>query len=465
LASRKAGISLNEIPKTLQEAIEFTKEMGVRFLWIDALCIIQDDREDWATEAAKMASIYENAILTISATSSASANGGCFMPRSPTFSIQTDLTDYSYSNIFVRQPRAMSHDCIIGTTDGSGAAFAQGIQDRYPGLVRGWIFQERLLSTRILHCAWDEMIWECPESTKCECSFEGPIRDETPIGKEMFDLRSWERPSNVKTYARILMQGSTDLHKTVYIRFWAELLESFTMRKFTYPEDRLAALSSIAKKFSGFGLGQYYAGIWEEQVLLQLGWESLLETRLADDSCRIGQPSWSWASLNTRCSWFIEYIDEFYPIAKVLGIETELGSSEPTGQVRAGRLRLFTSTASAVIFFASDAFDKYTPRRSGALVWAKERNSSWQHMVYTDVGQTGQERSKDNDALNLDHLGDGVEVIIAPLFTFRHRRDVGGGYGFSLVLRERPDKTYQRVGMMQVVPSTDVDSARELIIV
>ena len=58
LKSRQISISSNEIPKTFQDAIKVTRWLGVKYLWIDSFCIVQDDVLEWQTEAAKMADIY-----------------------------------------------------------------------------------------------------------------------------------------------------------------------------------------------------------------------------------------------------------------------------------------------------------------------------------------------------------------------------------------------------------------------
>jgi hypothetical protein len=75
---RRRNIPWDIIPRTFQDAITFVRRLGLRYLWIDSLCIIQDDRADWERESAKMASIYTNAVLTIAATKSADSEGGCF---------------------------------------------------------------------------------------------------------------------------------------------------------------------------------------------------------------------------------------------------------------------------------------------------------------------------------------------------------------------------------------------------
>ncbi|KAF2730048.1 hypothetical protein EJ04DRAFT_393411, partial [Polyplosphaeria fusca] len=67
LEAHKARIAFEDLPKTFQDAVTFTRWLKVRYLWIDALCILQDDENDWERESSAMAATYENSYLTLSA--------------------------------------------------------------------------------------------------------------------------------------------------------------------------------------------------------------------------------------------------------------------------------------------------------------------------------------------------------------------------------------------------------------
>jgi hypothetical protein len=67
LESHRRGIDFAQLPRTLQDAIMMTRYLDLRYIWIDCLCIIQDDKLDWEREAGNMASIYSNSYLTIAA--------------------------------------------------------------------------------------------------------------------------------------------------------------------------------------------------------------------------------------------------------------------------------------------------------------------------------------------------------------------------------------------------------------
>jgi hypothetical protein len=81
----KGGISISNLPRTIQHAIELTRALNIRFILIDALCIIQDSvgQQDWLRESTTMADVYGHSHINIAATSSADAEGGLFRERDP----------------------------------------------------------------------------------------------------------------------------------------------------------------------------------------------------------------------------------------------------------------------------------------------------------------------------------------------------------------------------------------------
>jgi len=75
------GIRDSELPRTIVDAVHITRRLGFRYLWVDSLCIIQDDNLNWQKESSTMSEVYSNAYCTISATGSANSSEGCFMER------------------------------------------------------------------------------------------------------------------------------------------------------------------------------------------------------------------------------------------------------------------------------------------------------------------------------------------------------------------------------------------------
>jgi hypothetical protein len=72
------GIPSAKLPLTFRHAVHICRTLGIMYLWIDCLCIVQDDHEDWCTQAVKMGDIYERAFVTIAASSAANPSHGCF---------------------------------------------------------------------------------------------------------------------------------------------------------------------------------------------------------------------------------------------------------------------------------------------------------------------------------------------------------------------------------------------------
>ncbi len=162
LEDHKRGIPWSKIPQTFQDGIRFCLALGIHHLWIDALCIVQDDPVDWQIESARMADIYQNADVTLAATHSSSDSGGCFLEHHdlvPEHALSLpDGIESPWRGIRFREkarhwtmplPKSSSHS--------------------YPLLTRGWAFQERILAPRVVHFCRDEMSWECNSLSTCEC--------------------------------------------------------------------------------------------------------------------------------------------------------------------------------------------------------------------------------------------------------------------------------------------------------
>jgi hypothetical protein len=74
LAYMSNGIEMSQLPPVFQDAVKVTRSLGLQYLWLDALCIAQGDREDWVHEGSNMGEYYANAFVTIAATASASCD-------------------------------------------------------------------------------------------------------------------------------------------------------------------------------------------------------------------------------------------------------------------------------------------------------------------------------------------------------------------------------------------------------
>ena len=164
LPTFREGIPLDLIPKTLADAIYITRALGIPHLWIDALCIVQDDEEEWQHEAANMFKIYQGSQLTISAVQSRDSSQGCFPfnecnPQNAQVFFRTRPDDSNGHRSIVRVYRGDIRDSTMVDSAISS---------------RGWILQEQLLSPRLVFVMQSEVHWHCQAGyqTQSGLSFE-----------------------------------------------------------------------------------------------------------------------------------------------------------------------------------------------------------------------------------------------------------------------------------------------------
>jgi hypothetical protein len=140
------------ISKTFQDAIIITREFGIDYLWIDSLCIVQDDSEDWARESSSMAGVYGSSTLNIAASGASDGSIGCFFRREETWKCQVELSFYDRRSLVDVVPRLMYERSLAAM----------------PLSKRGWALQERVLPPRTLYFTSTEVFWECHQKTACE---------------------------------------------------------------------------------------------------------------------------------------------------------------------------------------------------------------------------------------------------------------------------------------------------------
>jgi hypothetical protein len=160
----RKGISFNTLPRNFKDAVIVTRWLGLRYIWIDSLCIIQDDPRDWLEQSAKMADVYANAYVTIAATGSPTCEHGFLNTRRCDLELSVPGVLDSDSKLFVREIPLYLHQAFgwgfVSTLD--------HVFKEYPLLQRGWVLQERALSQRLLHFTKREIVFECEECFECE---------------------------------------------------------------------------------------------------------------------------------------------------------------------------------------------------------------------------------------------------------------------------------------------------------
>jgi hypothetical protein len=149
------GIDVNELTKTFQEAIIIARRLGVRFLWIDSLCIIQDSDfgEDWVKESSTMGDVYKNALCNIAATAAPDGDTGCFLERNPLLARTCRLR---IEGLPGPAPKSQVYDLA------RDHFWRQAISEA-PLIQRAWVLQERTLAPRVIHFGKNQLLWECHE--------------------------------------------------------------------------------------------------------------------------------------------------------------------------------------------------------------------------------------------------------------------------------------------------------------
>ncbi|KAH8883109.1 HET-domain-containing protein [Thozetella sp. PMI_491] len=321
LEQRKDRIEWSSLCATFRDAVTVVRRLGLRYVWIDSLCIVQDDHEDWEKEAAKMATIYESGHLTIAATRSHNHDGGCFSklkPQHETHEVSVSAPGQDKLTLYFRQMLPHCKDIVHSPQ--------QAIE--FPLLDRGWVYQERLLSRRVLHFNNNEISWECAHTSTCEC---GDI-DES-VG--LFIRPPYRHPAIGGLMEPKIHHGRLDADKELSLKIdrWHELVQEYSGLKISFAKDALPALAGLAKQMQRLrGGDSYAAGLWNSSLDFDLLWSAEDDTARRPDEWR--GPTWSWVSTTSA----VNYLRAHFRAITEVYFEVEDGNVrvsglDPLGQV------------------------------------------------------------------------------------------------------------------------------------
>lgn len=257
-SERLRNIPFASLPLLFRDAVTFCRQMGVRYLWIDALCIIQRDETDWRIESGRMGEIYKYADCVILAHF---ARGD-----------DEEFLNEAFCERDKIAIRSSEPDTVLEISVTPVTAAKETI-DESPLSKRGWVFQERMLATRAIHFARRTVAMEV-----------------------MGDLKgSADRETAQRNMKRLLL-GQEEVEPRAFRQLWAKLIRSYSACDLTRDEDKLPAISGLAKILHSSRANQYFlSGLWSLSLYEQLLWVSV-----SNSGTRFEwrAPSWSWASLN-----------------------------------------------------------------------------------------------------------------------------------------------------------------------
>ncbi|KAI3585178.1 heterokaryon incompatibility protein-domain-containing protein [Fusarium oxysporum f. sp. albedinis] len=274
------NIPFDTIPPTFQDAIRLANALEVEYIWIDSLCIIQDSKDDWQTEATHMASVYSLAYVTISATAAQDSAAGLreqhLMLKHPCEIIP------SWTGFENQIPPVPVR--IVNRSAFCDAVLAQ------PLFRRGWVFQEWILSPRTIHVARDQLWW----TSASDMTSGGFAANETCEGFDFDVHREYIHTMAPGTIYSMESQSEESLQLV-----WHTLLQEYMSRSLTFESDRLVAFAGIASFYQSHAnikANSYLAGIWRHVLLQDLLW-TISEGRKVSPPQNYRAPSWSWASV------------------------------------------------------------------------------------------------------------------------------------------------------------------------
>ncbi|KAJ8122919.1 hypothetical protein ONZ43_g1004 [Nemania bipapillata] len=277
LVARCAGFPLSELPSTFQDAIAVAVELEIRYIWIDSLCIVQDDRDDWKREAAKMGDVYLHSYLTIAATRAANSEAGFLGPRRFTQAVK--LPD-ALSDTLSDTLSGVHHPPVRNIYACQRRSFSDDVDDG-PLSQRAWVLQERVLSPRTLHFTERQVYWECwqyHQGEDLECQYLGVMKkDAYPVALSPSSLLREDI-----TPGSELPQG------------WWYMSSEYTGCGLTFQADKLVAISGVVQKLGSRLNITYMKGVWKEFLHRSVLWSARTED--LEYLPLVEAPSWSWAS-------------------------------------------------------------------------------------------------------------------------------------------------------------------------
>jgi Heterokaryon incompatibility protein (HET) len=284
------SLKLSDLAKTIQDAIKVTRMLQLRYLWIDALCIIQDGVDDKKKEMAYMGEIYKNSTVTIAASRTKSVHEG--------FLDNWSAHDKPAILPFMGPSKDLTGSIKIVKTNFFDTTV-------WPLDSRAWALQEYLLSPRLLIFGTGGPVWQCQSQN---------LRPIIP-SNSLFNMDLQRLPDAiflgpVGGRASIPSHHHDDWHTAERQQqhlTWKTIVENYSARQISFPSDRLPAITGVTSELSRIWNDRCHFGMWQSNLFQQLVWFAETPQRKANAA---PVPSWSWLRVNTGVK-HLDYSPEF----------------------------------------------------------------------------------------------------------------------------------------------------------
>ena len=308
-------LPLSSLPPSFRDAVQVTRRLGIRYLWIDALCIVQDSPQDWEAECARMGRVYCDSIITIAAVDADNSKTGFLNHRAS--------SPLNVPSIPLSPPTSSSHDFLISVIPRDPGAH---LDHHSPLSVRAWCLQEKILSSRVLYFGTDQTYFNCNTLTHLEAY------GAAPPSQTLYHSLNFGKSSLADDIQR-LKDKRTNFKR---IAVWHRIVNEYATRALTNKKDKLPALSALAADIAKITGDRYLAGLWFEDLNENLIWvvENPTLDTYATSSMPYTAPSWSWASFHGP----LEFKGAAPAAARILKAEVTLAGLDPFGRVSGGTL-------------------------------------------------------------------------------------------------------------------------------
>lgn len=311
LKKYEAGIAFSELNRTFQDAVLVTRALGLRYVWIDSLCIVQDSPSDWQRESSLMGSVYSGGVINIAADAAEDGDQGFLSKRTP--------------SCF---PYTLPCKKSRGTLHMKASQRQRWLE--YSGNLRrrAWVLQEYALSACSIRYGMNGILWEC----RCDSYFDSEvIFEENQFRRENRALKNF--PLQMDTVSPLSPASKI----SEVMAFWRKIVNEYSKKELTFEMDVLPALSGLASLVHTATGAQYLAGIWSCDLPAALQWvpespDWRSTTYLA--------PTWSWATCKKSCPTMYPLSSAAQCTVKVLDAGVTLVGDNLFGRVSDGFLKL-----------------------------------------------------------------------------------------------------------------------------